>query len=184
LKKCSWFLRGVDGEQDGPVVRFDRIFAVSVSNGHVSIPAVPARHPKPRLALDPLVEACLKTVQTLGHAIEADLSDRRTHDGADGELQIVAHPRTRRERFLVRTTRTHLSYALASGFIEQSRRHQGNWILFPAPWTARARSPSPRAGSTAGGADVPRDGHAADFHRAAPQRMIARSPEMRSSHMD
>jgi hypothetical protein len=94
---------------------------------------VSAPNPKSRLALDPLVEACLKTVQTLGHSVEADFSDRRTHAGADGELQVVAHPRTRRERFLVRTTRTHLSYTLASGFIEQSRRHKGNWILF-APY--------------------------------------------------
>jgi hypothetical protein len=94
---------------------------------------VSAPNPKPRLALDPLVEACLDTVRTLGHSIEADFSDRSTHDGADGELRVVAPPRTRRERFLVRTTRTHLSYALASGFIEQSRRQKGNWILF-APY--------------------------------------------------
>ena len=80
-----------------------------------------------------MAEACLKTVQSLGRSIEADFTERRTHPGADGELQVVAPPRTRRERFLVRTTRTHLSYALASGFIEQARRHKGNWILF-APY--------------------------------------------------
>jgi hypothetical protein len=80
-----------------------------------------------------LVEACLKTVQTLGPSIEAEFTDRRTRDGADGELEIVAPIRTRRARFLVRITRTHLSYALASGFIEQARRQKGHWILF-APY--------------------------------------------------
>ena len=92
-----------------------------------------ALSPKPRLVVDSLVEACLKTVETLGQSIEAEFTDRGTHDGADGELQVVAPPRTSRVRFLVRTTRTHLSYALASGFIEQARRHKGHWILF-APY--------------------------------------------------
>ncbi len=107
-----------------------RLSVLSVSNGQTSLPVVGAPNPKLRPALDPLVDACLKTVQALGQSIQTDFTDRSAHDGADGELQVVAHPRTKRERFLVRTSRTHLSYALASGFIEQARRHKGNWILF------------------------------------------------------
>ena len=83
-----------------------------------------------RLPLDPLVEACLETVQSLGRSIEAKFAEGRARDGADGELQVVMRPRRGPARFLVRTSRTHLSYALASGFIEQARRHGGHWILF------------------------------------------------------
>lgn len=111
---------------------FGRLARLSVSNGQASIPAVPAdsRH---RPALDPMVDACLKTVQSLGRSIEADFTEPGARPVADGELHVVAPPRTRPERFLVRTTRTHLSYALASGLIEQARRHKANWILF-APY--------------------------------------------------
>jgi hypothetical protein len=111
----------------------DRKIALSVSNGQATFPVMSAPARKSRLGLDPLVEACLKTVQTLGPSIETEFMDRRTPGDADGELQVVARPRSGRARFLVRTSRTHLSYALASGFIEQVRRHKGRWILF-APY--------------------------------------------------
>jgi hypothetical protein len=88
--------------------------------------------PKPRLPLDPLVEDCLATVRALGYSVEAEFMQSGANAGADGTLQIRSHARAKRETFLVRTTRTHLSYALASGFIEQAR-HKGHWILF-APY--------------------------------------------------
>ena len=83
---------------------------------------------------DPMLEACLATLRSLGPSVKVALVQRRGAGGrTDGELDLRLGRTGRRERFAVRTTRTHLSYALTSGFIEEARVAGRNWLLL-APY--------------------------------------------------
>ena len=83
---------------------------------------------------DPMLEACLATLRSLGPSVEVALVQRSGAGGrTDGELDLRLGSKGRRERFVVRTTRTHLSYALTSGFIEEARAAGQNWLLL-APY--------------------------------------------------
>jgi len=83
---------------------------------------------------DALFEACLTTLRSLASSIDIRLETYRGEFAADAELQLSLR-RNQRESFLVRATRTNLSYALAAGFIEQARSFGGSWMLF-APYIA------------------------------------------------
>jgi hypothetical protein len=83
---------------------------------------------------DPMLEACLATLRSLGPSVEVALVQRSGAGGrTDGELDLRLGRKGRRERFVFRTTRTHLSYALTSGFIEEARVAGQNWLLL-APY--------------------------------------------------
>lgn len=99
---------------------------MSVTNGHAMLAAMSSPAPIP--ADDQLLEACLNTLSTLGRAVSAKLVAGtkpllRLRVGGDRSAKI----------FTVRVTRTHLSYALASGLIDEARASSGNWMLF-APY--------------------------------------------------
>jgi hypothetical protein len=116
-----------------PAPTIDRINSMSVSNGHAIVATMDASAELRRTS-DPLVDACLATLRTLGPSIEAKfLASRTLSERKDGELGLRHRRRGPKERFVVRITRTHLSYALAAGFIEQARILDGNWVLF-APY--------------------------------------------------
>jgi hypothetical protein len=84
-----------------------------------------------------IVSACLERLRQLGPLeIEfTSLSGPKTL--ADGELKVRLAHVVRAERFSVQTTRTHLSYALASGLVERANRLQRNSIVF-APYVPGA----------------------------------------------
>src|SRR6478735_4085108 len=83
---------------------------------------------------DPMLEACLTTLRSLGPAVEVAFVQRSGAGGrTDGQLDLRFGRTGRRERFVVRATRTHLSYALTSGFIEEARVAGQNWLLL-APY--------------------------------------------------
>lgn len=104
---------------------------VSVTNGHVTLPDVP----RPPTRSGALVETCLDTLRTLGSSVSVQFGKAYPGDvEADGELRL-SWPRGNPLSFFVQTTRTHLSYALAAGFIERARASGGHWILF-APYIA------------------------------------------------
>jgi hypothetical protein len=103
----------------------------SVTNGHVTLPDVP----RPPAREDALVEACLDTLRSLWSGVSVQLGETSPSDFvAHGELQL-SWRKGEGERFLVQTTRTHLSYALAAGLIERARASGGNWMLF-APYVS------------------------------------------------
>lgn len=76
------------------------------------------------------MEACLQTVRAVGLAVEARLASARAGPGApaDGELRVSFD--AKREIFTLHITRSHLSYAMASGFIQQARAAKRGWVLF------------------------------------------------------
>jgi hypothetical protein len=87
-----------------------------------------------RKSEDRIVSACLERLRELSPSIEVEfvaLSGSKTL--ADGELTLRLAHLVRTERFLVQTTRTHLSYALASGLVERARRLPRNSVVF-APY--------------------------------------------------
>lgn len=87
------------------------------------------------LRQDTLVEACLTTLRSLGPSVGVQLGKTYPAElSADGELQLALR-RDQPLTFLVQTTRTNLSYALAAGFIVRARAFNGNWMLF-APYIA------------------------------------------------
>ena len=76
-----------------------------------------------------MLEACLTTLRSLGPAVEVAFVQRSGAGGrTDGQLDLRFGRTGRRERFVVRMTRTHLSYALTSGFIEEARIAGQNWL--------------------------------------------------------
>jgi hypothetical protein len=85
------------------------------------------------LETDRLREACLETLRALGRTVTAQLLSRER----TATLRLKLGASAPRFEFEVRTTRTHLSYPLATGFIEEARRAEGRWLLFapyvPAP---------------------------------------------------
>lgn len=82
---------------------------------------------------DPHVEACLQALRALGPSVTATFHSSPAKIAQDGNLHFRLHQRSSPEVFATRIVRTHLSYPLASGFIEQARSFGGNWILF-APY--------------------------------------------------
>jgi hypothetical protein len=91
--------------------------------------------PRPPFREDALVEACLATLRSLGESVSVQLGPTYPSEfGADAEL-LLALPRGQPQGFLIQTTRTNLSYALAAGFIQRARASGGNWMLF-APYIA------------------------------------------------
>lgn len=81
---------------------------------------------------DRILGACLNTLQTLAPSAGVEFTPSKLGT-SDGELRIRLGRSGRPERFFVQTTRTHLSYALASGFIERGRSTGDNWVLL-APY--------------------------------------------------
>src|SRR5688572_5024711 len=93
-----------------------------------------ARRAQPHGSGNGIVGGCVARLRELSSSIEIEFtshSDRET--GVDGELTVRLAHQVRAERFLVQATGTHLSYALASGFIERARRLPRNSVVF-APY--------------------------------------------------
>lgn len=86
----------------------------------------------PEITHDALIDNCLSVLRSLGPAVQATLA-RKNADG-DGTLHLALNGDGLYE-LGVRTTRTHLSYALAAGLIEQMRSVGGEQILF-CPYVA------------------------------------------------
>ncbi len=82
-------------------------------------------------ARDRLVEACLDTLRTVGPNVELEYVAPTGRQTPDGRLRARLGGRSR--LFVVETTRTHISYALASGIIERARTSAKNLLLF-APY--------------------------------------------------
>ena len=87
---------------------------------------------RPRASNDPVLSGCLETLRGLGRAGRAEFSPSNEGASGDGHMDLALHGDVR-ERFNVEVTRTHLSYALASGLIARARRREGNRLLF-APY--------------------------------------------------
>jgi hypothetical protein len=87
---------------------------------------------------DSIVEACLRTLRTLGRSVVLEFVEQPAARGAvpphDGLLRIRFQS-GRPARFLVEVKRTHLSYTLASGIIERVKATRDDWVLF-APYVA------------------------------------------------
>ena len=81
------------------------------------------------LAADRLQSACLSTLRALGPMVTAELIAK----GRVPTLQLRLGANTARLEFELRTTRTHLSYSLAAGLIEEAKHAQGPWLLL-APY--------------------------------------------------
>lgn len=93
-----------------------------------------ANSSKIKASEDEMIEACLATLRALGPSVDVALVQRSGAGGrTDGELDLRLGRKGHRERFVVRMTRTHLSYALTSGFIEEARVAGQNWMLL-APY--------------------------------------------------
>src|SRR5262245_50846491 len=109
---------------------FVRTLALSVSNG-LRIFADMAK--SQAASYDDLTEACLETLRSLSPSVRARFSEPRAREQRhpDGRLHLETGQGS--VNFLVQTTRTHLSYAVASGLIEQARASKEPWILF-APY--------------------------------------------------
>jgi hypothetical protein len=93
-----------------------------------------AKRIQPRGSGNSIVAGCVARLRELSSSIEIEFtshSDRET--GVDGELTVRLAHQGRSERFLIQATGTHLSYALASGFIERARRLPRNSVVF-APY--------------------------------------------------
>ena len=75
--------------------------------------------------------ACLETIKSIGIGVGVHLNGRNVEGHADGELDLNSHGSER--MYLVQITKSHLSYATASGVIERARRAQRDWLLF-APY--------------------------------------------------
>jgi hypothetical protein len=111
---------------------------MSVSNGQSNLadmakrPLVETRTPE-----DWIVSACLDRLRELGPAVEIGFAWLSDSKEVDGELTFGLEHLLRAERFLVQTTRTHLSYALASGLGERARRLPGISVVF-APYVPAA----------------------------------------------
>jgi len=87
-----------------------------------------------------LVEHCLATLRGLGSSVEVDFAfddDAKLPLPIEGELQLRLGRKAATERFLVRVTRSHLSYALVRGLIAEMRSVRANWVLF-APYVPAA----------------------------------------------
>lgn len=81
---------------------------------------------------DPVVAGCLATLRGLGGSIRAEFIPSRDAT-SDGHVDLVVPYADARERFTVEITRTHLSYALASGLIARARGRGEDRLLF-APY--------------------------------------------------
>jgi hypothetical protein len=86
------------------------------------------------MAGDRIVGGCLERLRELSPSLEVEFAPlSKSAPPVDGELTIRLAHLIRTERFLVQTTRTHLSYALASGLIERARGLRRNSVVF-APY--------------------------------------------------
>lgn len=86
---------------------------------------------RPYAPSDPVVAGCLETLRGLGRSVRAELT--QSDDGAHLALTL---PHAKRPlRFVVETSRTHLSYVIASGLIARSEQRNERTLLF-APYVA------------------------------------------------
>lgn len=94
--------------------------------------------PSARPDEDFLVDACLATLRSLGPAVKARLQERPAVNQrveVDGTLHVSFGRGMKSESFVVRMTRTNLSYALVAGFIERARASKTKWMVF-APYVS------------------------------------------------
>ncbi len=78
-----------------------------------------------------MATACLETIKSIGLGVRVRLTDRALEHHPDGELDLISHGSE--HRYAVEITRSHLSYATASGVIERARSAKRSWLLF-APY--------------------------------------------------
>ena len=83
------------------------------------------------LGADDLVDGCLGTLRALGKTVNAQLATRR---GAS-VLWLKFGTRAAPLIFEVRVTRTHLSYPLANGLIQEAKSASAPWLLL-APYVS------------------------------------------------
>jgi len=102
---------------------------LSVTNGQGTFPDKMGGRKTTPLGTDSLRDGCLGTLHSLGQSVSAQLVPR------DGRsiLHLKLGANAARLSFELRTTRTHLSYSLATGLIEDGRRIAAPWLLF-APY--------------------------------------------------
>ena len=83
---------------------------------------------------DRIISGCLERLRELSSSIDVEFAPQsKSILPVDGELTIRLAHLIRPERFLVQATRSHLSYALASGLIERARRSSRSSVVF-APY--------------------------------------------------